>query len=87
MGSGLVLLLSTVFTHRLCPSHRVGDLLQNRALHQSVLVLLPEHWGLPACHPRSGHAHLEHSTSKGGLHGSPCDCHQPLTDCTLPPGA
>ncbi|KAM4819873.1 transmembrane protein 204 isoform 1-T1 [Thomomys bottae] len=71
---------------KLCVSHWIGDLLQNRPLHQPILVLLPEHWCLSAGHPGSCHAHLEHSAPQGGLHGTPGNCHQPLADSAVPPG-
>uniref|UniRef100_A0A8C2XR20 Transmembrane protein 204 n=1 Tax=Cyclopterus lumpus TaxID=8103 RepID=A0A8C2XR20_CYCLU len=39
------------------------DLLQDRALHTPVLLLLLRHSCLPAGHDGCGHAHLEHFTS------------------------
>lgn len=75
------------FTHRFYPGHWARDLLQNRPVHQPVLVLLPEHWRLPPGHPGSRHAHLEHSSQERGLHGAPSDCHQPLLDGSVSPWA
>lgn len=79
--------LTLDFVCRFCPGHRAGNVLPHRALHQPVLVMLPEHRCLPAGHPGRRHAHLERPAPAGGLHSPSRDRHQPLPDRTLSPRA
>lgn len=66
---------------------RPGDLLQDRALHAPVLLLLPGHSGVPAGHHGRRHAHLEHPAPAGRLPRAARHHHQPLAGRSFPPPA
>lgn len=62
-----------------------GDLLQDRALHTPILLLLLGHSCLLAGHIGCSHAHLEHFTPPRWLPRTSSYNHQPLTGVTFPP--
>lgn len=70
---------------RFCACDWTCDLLQDRALHTPVLLLLLGHSCLPAGYNGCSHAHLEHFTSPRWLPCAPGYNHQSLTGITFPP--
>lgn len=77
----------SVLLYRLRAGDWTRDLLQDRALHTPILLLLLGHNRLPACHSGCGHAHLEHFTPPWRLPRTSSYNHQSLTGDTFPPTA
>ncbi len=75
----------SVLPYRFCAGDWTCDLLQDRALHTPVLLLLLGHSCLPAGHDGCGHAHLEHFTSPWWLPRTSSYNHQSLTGIAFPP--
>lgn len=77
----------SVFLCRFCAGNWTRDLLQDRALHTPVILLLLGHSSMPAGHDGRGHAHLEHFTSPRWLPYTSSYNHQPLIGIAFPPAS
>ena len=77
----------SVFLCRFCAGDWTRDLLQDRALHTPLLLLLLGHSSMPAGHNGRSHAHLEHFTSPRWLPCTSSYNHQSLTGIAFPPAS
>lgn len=75
----------SVLLYRFCAGDWTCDLLQDRALHTPVLLLLLGYSCLPAGHDSCGHAYLEHFTPPWWLPCTSSYHHQSLSGVTFPP--